>query len=96
MESNLPTIHKTHLMLLIEARDAQKRDIREILREAYEAGGGYEGAIRQLREQYDAEVRIGTLHGWFSEWNWSIQRVLLTPGLPTGRTCEGTHELAAA
>ena len=80
--SKLAPINKTHLMLLLEARDPRKRDIRLIVREAYEQGGGYEGASDFIFERYGERVTISALHDWFTAWGWNVRRVLVTPGVP--------------
>lgn len=81
---SLPPIRKTRLMKLLERLDPAKRDIRLIIREAYQKGGGYEGAVEYIRCAYGEPVQLGTLHSWFSDWDWRVERVLITPGVPSG------------
>jgi hypothetical protein len=69
-------------MRLLEAKDAERRDVRLIVREAYQSGGSYEGLIEHIRVVYGETIQLGTLHNWFSDWGWSVQRVLVTPGIP--------------
>lgn len=98
MSQILPPIHKTRLMLLLEARDPQKRDVRLIVRDAYVVGGSYEGVIERIRETHGETLQVGTLHSWFSDWGWSVQRILVTPGIPesaSARAERGTVATAA-
>jgi len=95
MAARLAEINKTRLMLLIEARDPQGRDIRLIVREAYLAGGSFESTVQYIADHYRESVTLSTLHGWFSDWGWSVRRVLDTPGLPVIKRAEDRTAVAA-
>ncbi|HEU4754688.1 MAG TPA: hypothetical protein VFU47_16390 [Armatimonadota bacterium] len=82
--TEIQEIQKTERMLLIEARDAVKRqaeglpprDIREILREAYEAGGrDLVAASEWIRREYEVEVTYGPLSQWLRHVGLGIQVV---------------------
>lgn len=78
----LPEIHKTAKMRLLEQIDPHRRDVRLIVREAMVDGRTLKRAAELLNERYDVDLDRSTLHVWTTEWHWSSERFLVTPGLP--------------
>ncbi|MFN3652570.1 MAG: hypothetical protein ACK47B_23585 [Armatimonadota bacterium] len=70
---------KTDRMLLLEARAG--RDIREILRDAYAAGGGVQRGAEWIEEQYGVSISFALFSDWIEALGGEIQRELVFPGL---------------
>lgn len=67
-------MQKTLLMELIEAR--ARKDIRLVLREAYEEAGSLAGAAALLSERYDRTLTFGQVSDWIERLDGRIVKTL--------------------
>jgi hypothetical protein len=70
---------KTDKMLLIEAKDPEGRDIREIIATAYNETGSVEKAAEWINEQFGVSVSWGVLHDWIQAGGGTITRTVSFP-----------------
>jgi hypothetical protein len=71
-------MQKTDKMLLIEAR-AGGRDIRELLREAYDRTGNVSDAADFISAAYGVPLSFGLFHDWVQAGGGSIRKTLEFP-----------------
>jgi hypothetical protein len=77
-------MNKTPQMELIEERDARlrggvKRDIRDIISEAYEQTGKLEQAADLIARRYNTTLAFGTLSDWIERFDGSLKRTVVFP-----------------
>lgn len=76
----LPDISKSPTQLLIEARDARHRDVREIVADLYNEHRRLESVAAELTRLIGRTISPGTVHQWAtSDWGWRLERVLVIP-----------------
>ena len=68
---------KTDRMLLIEERAG--KDIREVLREAYEAAGTLQGASHWINDQYSVSVSYSIIYAWIEQSGGVVRKTIEFP-----------------
>lgn len=78
---HLPEIPKTDVQLLIEAKDPEGRDVREILKSLYDQHRRLESVAEALTAMTGRKITHSAVHEWAIGWGWSFERVLVIPDL---------------